>query len=109
MEPDPALRGFCFKIWRCVSDLHLFFLLFLFAGGYFKFDSESQYRAREINSQNLFRSMLPPETIATIGPLPAFPLRAAARGRAPAPSEMTRAFSAMRRIAFFVSSRVTTR
>ena len=44
----------------------------------------------------------------TIGPFPAFPLNAAASGNAPAPSEMTRAFSAINRIAFLVSSRLTT-
>ena len=41
--------------------------------------------------------MLPPETTATIGPLPAFPVNAAAAGRAPAPSEMIRVFSAINR------------
>src|SRR5476651_26916 len=56
-----------------------------------------------INSQNFLRSIFPPETIATIGPGPAFPVNAAASGKAPAPSEMIRAFSAMSRIAFFVS------
>ena len=61
-----------------------------------------------ISSQNFFMSILPPETIATIGPLPALPVSAAATGSAPAPSEMIRAFSAMSRIARFVSSRLTT-
>ena len=96
---------------------------------FFKFRSESQHRHTDaeifqkarwpenkgaqfvydaISSQNLFRSMLPPETMATIVPLPAFPVSAAASGNAPAPSEMTRAFSAISRIALFVSSRVTT-
>lgn len=61
-----------------------------------------------ISSENFCRSMFPPETIATIGPRPALPVRAAASGRAPAPSEMTRDFSAISRIARRVSSRVTT-
>src|SRR6266404_2138333 len=60
-----------------------------------------------ISSQNFLRSMLPPETMATIGPLPAFPVNAAATDRAPAPSEMIRVFSAINRIDFFVSSKVT--
>jgi hypothetical protein len=61
-----------------------------------------------IRAQNFFRSTFPPETIATIGPWPAFPVNAAASASAPAPSAMTRAFSASSRIAFFVSSRLTT-
>src|SRR3954466_13330344 len=61
-----------------------------------------------ISSQNFFRSKFPPDTTHTIGPLPALPVRAAASDSAPAPSEMTRTFSAIRRIAFFVSSSVTT-
>ena len=63
---------------------------------------------KSINSQNFFRSTLPPETIQTIGPFPAFPLNAAASGRAPAPSAMMRAFSAIIRIARRVPSRLTT-
>jgi len=62
----------------------------------------------EMSSPNFFKSMLPPETMATIGPWPALPVNAAASGSAPAPSEMIRAFSAMIRIARFVSSRLTT-
>ena len=61
-----------------------------------------------INSQNFFMSMLPPETMATIGPLPAFPVSAAATGKAPAPSEMILVFSAINRIAYIVSSKLTT-
>jgi catechol 2,3-dioxygenase-like lactoylglutathione lyase family enzyme len=57
-------------------------------------------RAVVISSQNFLRSILPPETMATIGPLPALPVSAAASGNAPAPSEMIRAFSAISRIAF---------
>src|SRR5262245_9115328 len=53
-----------------------------------------QSGADAISSVNFFRSMLPPETTQTIGPLPALPVSAAASGRAPAPSAMTRAFSA---------------
>src|ERR1051325_2529302 len=52
--------------------------------------------------------MFPPETMATMGPWPALPVRAAAKASAPAPSAMTRTFSAMRRIARFTSSSVTT-
>src|SRR5207237_2724752 len=61
-----------------------------------------------ISWQNFSRSMLPPETIATIGPLPTFPVNAAASGSAPAPSEIILAFSAISRIAFCVSFRLTT-
>src|SRR2546422_10229748 len=66
------------------------------------------HTAAAINSENFSRSILPPETMATIGPGPALPVSAAARPSAPAPSAMTRAFSAIRRIARFTSSRVTT-
>src|SRR2546430_9580786 len=52
--------------------------------------------------------MLPPETTATIGPLPALPLSAAATDNAPAPSAITRLFSASNRIARLVSSKLTT-
>jgi hypothetical protein len=52
--------------------------------------------------------MLPPETTATIGPGPAFPVSAAASDNEPAPSAMTRAFSASMRIASLVCSRLTT-
>src|SRR5437870_8032649 len=52
--------------------------------------------------------MLPPETTATIGPLPALPLSAAATDKAPAPSAITRVFSANNRIARLVSSKLTT-
>src|SRR5436190_2199554 len=38
-----------------------------------------------MSSKNLSRSMLRPETTATIGPLPALPLKAAATDSAPAP------------------------
>ena len=61
-----------------------------------------------ISSKNLSRSMLPPEMIATMGPGPAFPVSAAATESAPAPSEITLAFSAISRMAFLVSSRLTT-
>src|SRR5207244_3669498 len=61
-----------------------------------------------ISSKNLSRSTLPPETTATIGPLPALPLNAAATDNAPAPSAITRLFSASNRIACLVSSRLTT-
>src|SRR5205823_8910297 len=61
-----------------------------------------------ISSENFFKSIFPPDTIATIGPSPALPVNAAASGNAPAPSAITRAFSAIKRIAAFVSSRVTT-
>src|SRR5436190_8664819 len=61
-----------------------------------------------ISSKNLSRSILPPETTATIGPLPALPLSAAATDNAPAPSAITRVFSAISRIALFVSSKLTT-
>src|SRR5205809_6407194 len=66
------------------------------------------HTAAAINSENFSRSMLPPETMATTGPLPTLPVSAAARPSAPAPSAITRAFSAMRRMARFVSSRLTT-
>src|SRR5213594_162667 len=66
------------------------------------------HTAAAINSENFSRSMLPPETMATTGPLPTLPVSAAARPSAPAPSAITRAFSAMRRMARFTSSRVTT-
>ena len=130
MEADPALSGFCFKIRCCITNFNLFLLLcFYYGEGFPKFRSESQYWYADaaifqeelrpenrgaqfaydaISSQNLLRSMLPPETIATIGPLPAFPPSAAATGKAPAPSEIIRAFSAIKRIAFFVSSKLTT-
>src|ERR1700726_1267185 len=62
-----------------------------------------------ISSQNFFKSMFPPETMATIGPLPALLVSAAASGKAPAPSAITRAFSAIKRIAALVSFKVTTR
>src|ERR1044072_5216361 len=52
--------------------------------------------------------MFPPDTMATIGPWPALPVRAAANASAPAPSAMTRTFSATRRIARFYSSSVST-
>src|SRR5439155_1697120 len=76
-------------------------------------DLAEQIRARRANrapmsSENFSRSILPPETTATIGPDPALPVSAAARASAPAPSAMTRAFSAMSRMARFVSSRLTT-
>src|SRR5580765_8818761 len=61
-----------------------------------------------ISSENFFRSIFPPDTMATIGPCPAFPVSAAATGRHPAPSAMIHAFSALNRMALFVSSRVTT-
>ena len=48
-----------------------------------------------ISSLNFFRSTLPPETMQAIGPSPAWPVSAAASGNAPAPSEITRAFSAI--------------
>src|SRR5262249_24122140 len=63
---------------------------------------------RSINSQNFLRSIFPPEMMATIGPSPAFPVNAAASDNAPAPSETMRAFSASKRIALRVSSRLTT-
>jgi hypothetical protein len=47
-----------------------------------------------VSSANLARSMFPPETTATIGPSPALPEVAAATASAPAPSAMTRSFSA---------------
>src|SRR4030095_3150613 len=88
--------------------------LFYYGDGFAKFRGKSQYWRGDgddswlaVNSQNLLRSMLPPEMIATTGPLRAFPPKAAARGNAPAPSEITRDFSAMSRIAFLVSSRLT--
>src|SRR5204862_5143538 len=87
----------------------LFYLVVCLSKAYLKLRRKSQQSFCEINSQNFCRSILPPEMIATIGPLPAFPLKAAATGKAPAPSAMTRAFSANSRIAFFVSSRVTTK
>src|ERR1700730_6498717 len=52
--------------------------------------------------------MLPLETMATIGPSPDLPDNAAASASAPAPSEMIRTFSAMSRIASFVSLGLTT-
>ncbi len=61
-----------------------------------------------MSSQNFFESMLPPETMATIGPGPALPVNAAATASAPAPSAMTRLFSARSRIARRTSSRPTT-
>ena len=61
-----------------------------------------------MSSLNAVKSMLPPDTITTIGPGPAFPVRAAARGRAAAPSLITRTCSAIRRIACFVSFKLTT-
>ncbi len=42
------------------------------------------------SSANFCKSMLPPDTIATIGPEPAFPVNAAARGRAPAERQRRR-------------------
>jgi len=66
------------------------------------------HTAAAINSENFGRSILPPDTMATTGPGPALPVSAAARPSAPAPSAMTRAFSAMRRMALFTWSRVTT-
>ena len=59
------------------------------------------------SSANLARSILPPETMQTIGPSPAWPVSAAASDNAPAPSEMVRVFSAIRRIAARVWSSET--
>src|SRR5262249_28236146 len=109
MEVDPALGGFCFKIRRCIANFHLFSSSFLCEPLFQIFQTKSMLLRDAgvfhcaMSSQNLLRSMLPPETIATIGPLPTFLLSAAASGNAPAPSEMIRAFSAMNRIACFVS------
>src|SRR6516165_719700 len=105
VETDSSFRGFCFKIRCYLANFHLFCLFSFLRNGYFKSRCQSQHSLRyrssccAINSQNLVRSMLPPETIATIGPLPAFLFSAAATGNAPAPSEITRAFSARSRIA----------
>src|SRR5256886_8794492 len=76
-------------------------------GGFGELDRQAHSMVA-INSENFSRSILPPETMATRGPLPALPVSAAARLSAPAPSAMTRAFSARSRIARFTSSRVTT-
>src|SRR5262249_24799732 len=65
-------------------------------------------RRYNTNSANFFRSMLPPEITATMGPSPALPLSAAATPSAPAPSAMTRTFPATRRMARRTSSSVTT-
>ena len=67
-----------------------------------------RYEVASRISHIILRSIFPPETIATIGPGPAFPVSAAASGSAPAPSLMTRAFSAISRIACLVCSSVTT-
>src|SRR5579864_8176620 len=57
---------------------------------------------------NLSRSMFPPDTIATIFPVPARPDRAAATAHAAAPSIITRFRSATSFIASAASLRVTT-
>src|SRR5258708_34457241 len=44
-----------------------------------RLDGDPQCAAEDTRSQNLAISMLPPETTATIGPGPAFPVGAAAR------------------------------
>src|SRR6266403_3626674 len=103
---DPQL--FVLQSLVLYRQFSLLFLLVCFSDSYFKRRGKSQSSLCEINSQNFCKSMLPPEIIATIGPLPAFPLNAAATGKAPAPSAMTRTFSANSRIAFLVSLRVTT-
>ena len=61
-----------------------------------------------VSAANFARSMLPPDTTATILPRPARPLSAAATAQPAAPSAMTRARSATRRIAWAASSSETT-
>src|ERR1700761_3922573 len=73
-----------------------------------RLDGDAQERGRAIRSQNFGKSMLPPDTTATMGPWPAFPVSAAARDKDPAPSAMMRVFSAIKRIASFVSCKLTT-
>src|ERR1700683_359188 len=73
-----------------------------------RLDDHPQFIGADTRSQNLAISMLPPETTATIGPAPALPGSAAASDNDPAPSAMTRAFSASMRIASLVCSRLTT-
>src|SRR5580704_9940904 len=74
----------------------------------YRLDRDPQCAAEDTRSQNLAMSMLPPETTATIGPWPAFPVSAAANDNDPAPSATTRAFSANMRIASLVCSKLTT-
>src|SRR5207247_10775192 len=50
----------------------------------------------------------PPQTTPTVGALPPLPLNAAATDKAPAPSVITRLYSASNRIACLVSSKLTT-
>src|SRR5579863_9327737 len=73
-----------------------------------RLDGQPQCAGEDKRSQNLAMSMLPPETTATIGPAPAFPVSAAASDNDPAPSATTRAFSASMRIASLVCSKLTT-
>src|SRR5262245_41498561 len=61
-------------------------------------------RHAPVTSANVVRSMLPPETTATIFPFPARPLVAAATAHPAAPSAITRARSATRRMAAATSS-----
>src|SRR4051794_12034298 len=60
------------------------------------------------SAANLGRSILPPDTTATIFPVPARPLNAAAIAHAAAPSAITCARSAVSLIARAASSSVTT-
>ena len=115
VEADFAFACFSFEIRCSVANLHNFLLLAfasLKTNSFQVADRKSIsccLGGQAMSSKNFFKSILPPEMMATIGPLPALPLSAAATGRAPAPSEMMRARSAISRIAFFVSSRLTTK
>src|SRR5581483_2247328 len=60
------------------------------------------------SAANLGRSMLPPETTATVGPLPALPESAAAIAQPAAPSPMTCTRSATSFMPRATSSSVTT-
>src|SRR5690606_318114 len=60
--------------------------------------------SRAVNSAKRLRSILPPDTIATILPVPARPLSAAATAQAPAPSATTCVRSAVRRMAALMSA-----
>src|SRR5437868_13823370 len=102
METDPAFGGLCLKIWCCVANFHLYLPPLFLAELLFQNPTPKsiltwsfQHFYCAIRLQNLSRSIFLPETIATIGPLPAFPVKAAASVKAPPPSETTPVCSAL--------------
>src|SRR5260370_35547068 len=70
--------------------------------------AEKGYPQEPTTSANLDKSILPPETTATILPRPAWPLRAAAKAQPAAPSAMMCARSATSFIARATPSSVRT-